>query len=75
MPYNDIPGQLDQGQVADPAVLRVLLPCPHYVRQPAGEPGTLNLAPRHEVKDIKETSLGNIPALLIVFQSRRKEVA
>ena len=43
------PGQANKGQIANPAVLRILLPCSHQVGQTGRESRALNLTPSMEI--------------------------
>ena len=43
------PGQANKGQIANPAVLGILLPCAHHVGQPGGESRALNLTPSMKI--------------------------
>ena len=44
------PGQANKGQIANPAVLGILLPCAHHVGQPGGESRALNLTPSEQAE-------------------------
>ena len=44
-----IPGEADKGQIANPAKLRILLPCSDHVGQPGCESRALNLTPLRKV--------------------------
>ena len=44
------PGQANKGQIANPAILGILLPCAHHVGQTGGESRTLNLTPSEQAE-------------------------
>ena len=52
------PGQANKGQIANPAVLGILLPCPHHVGQPGGESGALNLTPSMKIELASTSGFG-----------------